>query len=222
MRKYTLLFFGIILALLVTACDNGDDNPGKFIAYYQGHQYTEVEGWTIVGSLKSEEDAWVGFERDFSTSAPNNSKVMIHKGDPKNIFISYDNKISGVTIFHRDTEPLPKYFSESISSVVLFGFADHENIVLNGTIVKEMHKLLRDCREDPESLEIEKPKETNIAGIKIYFKNCNAYYYFGVLGVSETGKLCIYSTDITELDPYSQYIALPVEIENYILAQVEL
>lgn len=200
-------------------------DQGDFVAYYNGEKYENVKDWTVIGEPIGEERAWVGYELDYSKAEEDNSKIRTYSSSPENIFISSGNEDwSTYMLFHKTSDPLPAYYSENLSKVVLYGIEDSEDVTLTGPLRDVFHALLLDCKNSPEDL-ITYPAGNNtaVAGVRLYFGDSYpAYYSVGVLEITETGDYFFVSPTHPKGKPYNNILMVTSEeLSNYLRAKIK-
>ncbi|MFQ8600609.1 MAG: hypothetical protein ACLSAP_08535 [Oscillospiraceae bacterium] len=110
---------------------------------------------------------------------------------------------------------LPKPYT-NLSEIVL-EIKGNNTVVIQGDLVNEFEEFFKECLLDFNSLTKESPRQAEIASINLYFREYPAYYCFGDIGISKSGKACLLSYDIPGVSSSAEYITFPDDISEYLL-----
>lgn len=219
MKKSIIIAITALILCVANGCSSDDDVMDmNYIAIYKNEIYDEIKFWYPISNDWEEVSAWVGFEEDVSGPVQYTQNAMFLKDDVNHLFLVYDNKLSDLNYFYKRSESLPNVYSDSVEKVV-FPHGPYSKInstiILNDKSLMIWKEFFKQCYEDKDSIVVEKAIDT-LSGIDIYFKDLPMYYYYGSLGITKSGKICVSSRDFE--NSTEQYIVLPDELSQYILS----
>lgn len=219
MKKTIIIVFALLIFCTMSGCRSDDDIYMNYIAIYENEIYDEVKFWYPISNDWEEVSAWVGFEKYVSEPVQYTKNAMFLKNDIDHRFLAYDSKLDDLHFFYKRSESLPTAYSDSVEKVV-FAYSPYtkitdSTIILTDDSLMIWKEFFKQCYENKESVVVEKAEHV-LSAVNIYFEDLPMFYYYGSMGITKSGKICILSRDFG--DGVTDYVVLPEKLSQYILS----
>ena len=201
MKKIIISLF--VAMTLLTSCSNGDV---KSIYEYNQHRYEPVNNWFMVDET--------GVEVRFTDDDGKNYNGIINNNSDNFIYTDDKSFLSSM-LLHNTEDKLPSIDEKGSIEKILIDFYDDDkkDFVIDET---KLDSFINDCKKyDRDNCKIKhSDKWDSLGTINVYYKNCNAYQFYGhLLKVNE--KLALYKLLDKSSGEIDEYLLLSMNnLEN--------
>lgn len=211
LKKAFCLLFACLFIL--AGCDNA---PDTFLAYNGDlYDFQSASRWHLIDEEAAWETIEVGFtdNNEVDETIQYTAKAKTLKNDPDRRIIAYG---TAETNYYIKRGALPAVCASDVEKVVLAKDVSGVTVTLEQDGLRLWLDFLTQFYSDNTACTSEKwGKTVPDSYIYVYFSDFPAYYYYGYLGFSESGKLGFAPLDDEECN--MRCFLLPEVLSNHIL-----